>query len=118
LLESFTVEIVITEKSGIMPNISENVSQAGPNKNISTDSESVWISFTNSKEEQMRIGFNPNGAYKLSLLIGDKDVSTEIYKIEKVNCKMDGGNSKCLLLLSWDYLPANITHFQVLQSYH
>jgi hypothetical protein len=64
----------------------------------------------------MRIGFNPYGAYNLSLFIGEKDVSTKIYNIYQDKCEMDGGNIKCSLLLSWDYLPANITHFQVLLS--
>ena len=56
-----------------------SVLSTGFTKNLTTESESVWINFENSEGDRLRIGLNPYGALNVTSSfksgISEKDVA-------------------------------------------
>ncbi len=114
-LELVQIKWLTTESDLVEPVIPADLTKAGPNAALSLESESLWMSFTNvDSAEQMRLGVNPHGAYRIQLMKDSVDKSVEDYELTSIVCgEKEAKTSECILLLPWDFLPANFSHLQV-----
>jgi hypothetical protein len=96
----------------------------GPNENLDTKSESVWLNFQNALGDYLRIGICPTGAYTIKFVSHDSDDGVkESIKLEKdVKCKMGKGpDYKCTFIIPFDILPQQHTedyNFQILHFHN
>jgi len=69
---------------------------SGSNEELTTASESVWLSFTGSIGESLRVGINPYGAYLVEFYDSDGKMVSRGNELELSSCgKTERANWQC-----------------------
>ena len=117
--ENFVVYFSLKEEAEVEYAIPDEVATAGPTDKLDTTSESFWLIYTSANRQRLRIGVNPEGAYRVTLIDSDQIVVSDGVELESAVCsRCQNCDFECTLTVPWELLPANVTNYQMAHAHY
>lgn len=112
------VNIMLGEGGRTFPDVPSDLQQAGLSNTLDVTTQSFWVSFTNNKGEQLRVGVNPYGAFRTMLIDENGRTLTDQNQLSVATCGREGEGFRwsCEIQIQFELLPPNLSFFQMFHS--